>query len=361
MRKLATIRTISELLPIDGADLILLAKIDGWQCVVKASEFAVGDLCVYFEIDSLIPLSPAVEHLRARAFKKMGDKEGIRVKTIKLRGQLSQGLALPIHSFAGVPLSIDEYDYTFENVMWNVNEDVSDYLGVLKYEQPIPVQLAGQVRGNFPTFIKKTDEERCQNLGKVIFEENKDSFYEVTMKMDGTSFTGYSKDEHTGVCGRNWELDINEQNANNSLVRMYVDSGLQAALCNLRLNYAVQGELMGPGIQQNREGFKTTKLFVFNIYDIDNSCYLPPAKRREVLEELYVFGLNKEMVQHVPIIAYNANLYDTLGITNTDQLLKFAEGPSLVNPVREGLVFKRQDGGFSFKAISNAFLLKEKD
>ena len=118
---------------------------------------------------------------------------------------------------------------------------------------------------------------------------------------------------------------------------------------------------MGPGIQQNREDFKSTKLFVFNIYDIDHACYLPPEQRRKALEELYVLGLNKEMVQHVPIIEYSVNLQDTLGITNVDQLLKFAEGPSIVHPIREGLVFKRLDGGFSFKAISNAFLLKEKD
>ena len=99
MRKLASIRKIKEILPIEGADLIVLVKIDDWQCVALKTEFSVGDLCVYFEIDSFIPIIPQVEHLRAKAYKKMGDKEGIRIKTIKLKGQISQGLALPVHAF----------------------------------------------------------------------------------------------------------------------------------------------------------------------------------------------------------------------------------------------------------------------
>lgn len=358
MRKLATIRQIADILPIEGADAIVLVKIDGWQCVAKKEEFQVGDLCVYYEIDSFLPLRPEYEHIRSRTYRKMGEQEGLRIKTIKLRGQISQGLALPISETLKI-----EWSHTFLNFEdardLQVGDDVTEVLGVQKYEPPVPTQLAGQVSGNFPGFIKKTDQERCQNIGRDIFVTNKDSAYEVTMKMDGTSFTAYYRDMIDGVCGRNWELKIDE-NEGNSLVRMYVDSGLQAALREFGGNFAVQGEFMGPGIQKNREGFASPKMFVFDIYDIDAGEYVPPLTRRAILNELYNFGLNKEMVQHVPVIGTYLTM-EKLGITNVAELLAYAEGPSLVHLIREGLVFKRIDGKFSFKAISNKYLLKEED
>jgi len=362
MRKLATIRKIDQLIPIEGADLVQLAKIDGWQTVVKKSEFNVGDYCVYFEIDSHLPIRPEFEILRRNSLKKMGDREGFRIKTVKLRGTLSQGLALPIDLFFNDFID-SEYDEGQElcEFFWIVGNDLSDLLDVQKYEVPIPAQLAGQVRGNFPGFIQKTDQERCQNIARDIFIDNKGARYEVTMKLDGTSFTAYRKDDRTGVCGRNWELDVNEENAGNSLIRMYVDSGLQQALHELGLNIAVQGELMGPGIQKNREGFVSHKLFVFDIYNIDQNAYIGPKERRGILKDLYDLGLNENMVAHVPVIAYEAELFDTLGIDDVDGLLHLADGSSINHPIREGLVFKRLDGGFSFKAISNKFLLKEED
>ncbi len=357
MRHLATVRKIDEVLPIEGADAIVLVKIDGWQCVALKNEFKVNDNCVYFEIDSFVPLCPQVEHLRSKAFKRMGDKEGIRIKTIKLRGQLSQGLALPLSAFP------DAMTAFHKTRLYDPDErhfDVSEILGVEKYELPVPTQLAGQVKGNFPTFVPKTDQERCQNMGKDIFVANADAFYEVTMKLDGTSFTAYHTLDKDGVCGRNWDLDI-EGNETNSLVRMYLDSGLDAVLRELGRDIAVQGELIGPGIQKNREQLTATKLFVFDMYDIAKGAYLTPAERHAVMAELWDMGLDKEMVDHVPVIAHSANLFDTLGITNVDQLLKFAEGPSIKHAIREGLVFKRLDGQFSFKAISTQFLLKCED
>jgi RNA ligase (TIGR02306 family) len=348
MRKLATIRKISDILPIEGADLIVRVKVDDWYCVALKTEFNVGDLCVYFEIDSFIPIIPQVEHLRARAYKKMGDKEGIRIKTIKLKGQISQGLALPVSVLTMIESEL------FEGL------DVSFPLGVEKYEQPIPQELNGQVKGNFPTFIKKTDQERCQNIGYQIFTENKDATYEVTMKLDGTSYTGFQNNGEDGVCGRNWQLQLDEWNASNALVRMFIDSKMQSALQAYGKNIAVQGEFMGPKIQANREGLTTYTLFVFDIYDIDNQCQLSPDNRRVALQALYDLGMNKDMVQHVPILAYNVTLAD-LGISDVAGLLKAAEGPSINHVIREGEVYKRMDGLFSFKAISNAFLLKEKD
>jgi len=361
MRRLVTIRTVGEIEPIPGADAIEVANVDGWKIVVKKGEYITGHPCVYFEIDSFLPLTERFEFLRARCHKRMGDQEGLRLKTIKLRGQVSQGLLMRLSEFPEITAIADSLpeDYSSSEVFeYLASLDLSELLDVQKYEPPVPAALAGQISGNFPGFIKKTDQERCQNLGYEIFVDNKDSCYEVTMKMDGTSFTAFHRDDEDGVCGRNWQLKLDETNEHNTLVRMYVDSGLQAALRKIGGNYAVQGELMGPGIQKNRESLKEHHLFVFDIYDIDNGCYLAPHARLALMDMLYPAGLNSRMVTHVPFMHDNVTLAE-LGITNTAELLAFAEGPSFNHPVREGLVFKRIDGRFSFKAISNLFLLKE--
>ena len=360
MRKLASIRQISEIQPIEGADLIVRVKVDDWYCVALKSEFSVGDLCVYFEIDSFIPIIPQVEHLRARAYKKMGDKEGIRIKTIKLKGQISQGLVLPVSSFFDMFVDSDFDEGQELSEYFFVGNDVSDLIGVEKYEQPIPTELNGQVKGNFPGFIKKTDQERCQNIGRIIFDEHKDTTYEITMKLDGTSFTGFYNKGEDGVCGRNWQLQMDEWNANNTLVRLFVDSNLQSALQAYGKNIAVQGELMGPKIQANREGLTAYTLYVFDIYNIDAQQQLSPDDRRDTLQALYNLDVDKKIVQHVPIFAYGVTLAD-MGISGVAELLADADGPSITHAIREGKVYKSMDGQFSFKAISNQFLLKEKD
>lgn len=361
MRKLATIRRIDDLLPIEGADLVQLAKIEGWQCVVKKSEFKVGDLCVYFEIDSHLPVRPEFEILRRNSHKKMGDRDGFRIKTIKLRGTLSQGLALPVDLFFDDFIDSDEDEGQELMEYFCVGNDLSDLLDIQKYEKPIPMEIAGQVKGNFPGFIQKTDQERCQNIGRNIFVDNKDTKYEVSMKLDGTSFTGYHNDGVVGVCSRNWELKIDDpKNETNSLVRMFVDSGLHDVLLAFGQNFAVQAELMGPGIEKNREGLGSHKLFVFDIFDISTGRYVGSKERHLIMEELWAKGVNCDMVFHVPVLHTDITLYE-YGIFNVDQLLAFAEGPSIKHAIREGLVFKSMNGEFSFKSISNKYLLKEED
>lgn len=352
-RKMATIRKIDNIEPIAGADLIQLATVDGWKVVIKKNEYSIDDLAVYFEIDSWIPTELAPFLSKGHEPRVYNGVKGEKLKTVRLRGQISQGLLLPLSV-------LGERDEIFTIGSGCIGADVTTDLNVQKYEAPIPSELAGQAAGNFPSFIPKTDEGRCQNMYVDIFVNNANAHYEITTKLDGTSFTGFRNGDTDGVCSRNWMLKLDGDNENNSMVRLFIDSKLREVLHNLNVNYAVQGELMGPGIQGNREELKKAKLYVFNIFDIDTGCYLSPTRRHEVLDELYMFGVDKELVQHVPVIAYNANLPDTLGITTIDQLLKFAEGPSIVHPVREGLVFKRTDGNFSFKAISNDFLVREK-
>jgi len=346
-RKMATIRKIAEIQAIPEADKICAYRVDGWWVVEVVGKYVVGDLVVYAEPDSWIPHELAPFLSKGHEPRTFNSIAGEKLKTVRLRGQLSQGLLMPLE-----PTCANIESMLFEGL------DVSFPLNIQKWEAVIPSELAGQAAGNFPRFIPKTDQERCQNLYEDIFIKNADAYYEITTKLDGTSFTAFYADKEEGVCSRNWELKLDGANENNSMVRMFIDSGLQSVFRQLNRNLAIQGELCGPNIQANKEQLKSVKLFVFDIFDIDNNCYLIPSERHKLMEELWLFGVDRDMVQHVPVIAYSANLYDTLGITTMDQLLKFADGPSLNAAIREGVVFKRIDGKFSFKAINNRWLLK---
>jgi tRNA-binding EMAP/Myf-like protein len=159
-RKLASIRTITDIQPIPNADSIEVVSIGGWKVVSKKGEYNVGDMCVYCEIDSFLPVLPQYEFLRKSSYKKMSDgTEGFRLKTIKLRGQVSQGLVLPISI-------LPEGKTLFEGM------DVTDVLSITKYEPPIPASLSGQVKGHFPSFLQKTDEERCLSFETLIETED---------------------------------------------------------------------------------------------------------------------------------------------------------------------------------------------
>ena len=359
LRKLVSVRRIADLQPIPGADAIEVATVDGWKLVVKRGEFKVGDLCAYFEIDCFLPESdPRYAFLMKSGVREFEGVRGHKLRTIKLRGQISQGLALPIGLFVNDFIGSKEDEGQELCEFFTPGTDLTELLGIKKWEAAIPAQLAGQVKGVFPSFIRKTDQERCQNLIEEIFTDNKDAKYEVTMKLDGSSCTIYHRDGELGVCSRNLELKINEENQNNSMIRILYDTLMNVSLPAIGRNVAIQGEIMGPGIQGNREGFKKTEFFIFDIFDIDRGEYFTPAERQEFVQKLAGWSPN---VQHVPILAYSANLLDTLGIVDVEGLLRFAEGKSINHAVREGVVFKRLDGKFSFKAISNRFLEKEQD
>lgn len=337
MRKLASVRRIDEIRPIEGADAIECAVVGGWTVVVKKGDVKPGDLAVYFEIDSFLPIRPEFEFLRKSCYKNVnGLSEGFRLRTIRLRGQLSQGLVLPLDI-------LTEPENRFEG------EDVTEELGIVKYEPPLPAQLNGRARGNFPLFVRKTDQERCQNLKRDIFEKNADSEYEVTLKLDGSSITIYHNDGAVGVCSRNLDLQLDQEG--NTFVDMAKKSGLLEILPNLG-NIAIQGELMGPGIQGNREGFPDTRMFIFDIFNIDTGNYVAPELRHTLLSGLLPKVRDVYVAPVVRIGKIESE--DVFG------LLEQADGESINNSVREGLVFKRMDGQFSFKVISNKFLLSEK-
>lgn len=379
MRKLVTIRTVSEVNPIEGADSIECLTVEGWKVVSQKGNFKIGDPCVYFEIDSFLPDgNPLWQDLVDRSSREFEGKKGHVLRTIKLRGQVSQGFCIPLSEVTALPFRKETNgSYTrfhgHRDMVFDVDKNITDwsqyrdhdwadYLGVKKYEAPIPSQLAGQVKGAFPSLIKKTDQERCQNLAAEIFADL-DAKYEVTVKLDGTSMTVYHDPEGTGgVCSRNLELKTTDENKDNTMVKL-AREGLQQ-FCAAFPHIAVQGELMGPGIQGNRENLKKPTFFVFDMFDMVKGRYLTSVERMQLILDGFDAHIwhegHGDHVRHVPVLHYEISLRE-LGITNTQELLAFAEGKSLTHDIREGVVFKRLDGQFSFKAISNKFLLKQKE
>lgn len=334
MRKLATIRKIDDLQPIEGADKIEVATVGGWKVVAQKGLYEVGDLAVYFEIDSWIPHNIAPFLSKGREPREYEGVKGEVLKTVKLRGQVSQGLLMPLSELFSATRNHEPF----------VGEDLTDLLGILKYEKPIPAQLAGEVLGHFPSFIPKTDQERVQNID---LSEIRGMTFEVTEKLDGSSMTVYVNEGHIGVCSRNLELRETE---GNTLWRVARECGIIDLMTGIDQNFAIQGELVGPGIQGNKYKLKEHKFFVFDIWDIDFQKYLSPEARFKFCQ--------KYDLPHVATLAY-----EPLGSASVDVLLSNAEGKSALNyqAEREGLVFKSADATVSFKAISNKFLLKNGD
>lgn len=371
MRKLASIRRIADIQPIEGADAIEVATIDGWKVVVKRGEFAVGDLAVYIEIDAWVPHELAPFLSKGQEPREYNGVKGERLRTIKLRGQVSQGLLLPLR-----PVFAEWTDENFQkNILEDeerVGDDLTEALGIQKWEAVLPAQLQGQAAGMFPTsLIPKTDQERIQNcFGEiqkrakrfatekvwnadtqtleerpvVVPEGFKEPTYEVTLKLDGSSCTIFRWEDELRVCSRNLELKINDENRDNTFVAMALKYGHR-----IPNGVAVQGELMGPGIQGNREGFTEHKFFVFDMFDINKHEYVPPVYCR----------MNCHLLEldHVPVITVDAN-----APASVEEGLALAEGPSINHKIREGLVWKcNEDPSFSFKTISNKFLLQGGD
>jgi RNA ligase (TIGR02306 family) len=332
-RKLASIVVIDDIAPIPGADMIEVATVKGWKLVIKKNEFKAGDHAVYCEIDAFLPITPAFGFLRKSSYRKMGETEGFRLKTIRLRGQISQGLLLPVAMLGG---------YAYE-----LGEDVSAQLGIIRYEAPVPAALAGMMKGAFPSFIPKTDEERIQNLSHLYDSYKQQPCY-VTEKLDGSSVTYYLRDGEFGVCSRNLEL---QETADNTLWKVARQLDIAAKLATLGKNLALQGELIGEGIQGNPYDIRAQSIRFYNAFNIDSYEYLSMPDFLALINQL---GL-----QHVPVLDMAFQLPDTI-----EMLLNIAEGASALSPAhrkteREGLVIRSADRRISFKVISNKFLLNE--
>lgn len=358
LRKLATIRKVLELRQIEGADIIEVAIIDGWQCIVKKGEFKVGESVIYIEIDSVVPAQEKFEFLRKRNF---------RVRTIKLRGQISQGLALPL-SF-------------LPDKKYNLGDDVTDILGITKYDPERQEELEGLLKkkknpiikflmrfkwfrrlykpkkdnGGFPDWIAKTDEPRIQNLVNLFQMEGElGTKFIATEKIDGQSATYFlkkvGKKFQFGVCSRRENIS-NDHNHGGSYWKIANKLKIKDVLTALIGNedfIVLQGENFGKNIQGNKYKLDDLDFRAFNL--IFPSGKVPTPKMKELLEPLGV--------KVVDIISEGFMLPETI-----EEIVEFSKGNSLLLPAqkREGLVFRNFEKEISFKAINPEFLLNEKD
>lgn len=291
--------------------------------------------------------------------------EGYRLKTMKMAGCVSQGLALPLHMFP--ELSDAE-----------IGKDVTELLSVIKYDVAEVVQddkpglKAANAERSFPSFIPKTDQERLQNLTSY-FHRHRRTAFEETLKLDGSSMTCYkiitphgwfkqkilvdllgfniAPSTSFGVCSRNLQLrKPKEGEPSSDFWKVAIEQNIEKAL---PAGYAIQGELIGPKIQNNHEKVDKLDYYVFDVYDINNSRYLLPQQRiRFVKEFLEPFG-----IKHVPILGYTTIFCDN---TDIPSMLERVKGES-INPgtISEGRVYKAlEHHGVTFKVINNEYLLK---
>lgn len=343
-RKLATIQTIKTVEPIPNADSIVKITFEsnGWVCVTNKDTNPIpGDRRIYFEIDSILPEIPIFEFMRPYKFK---------VKTISLRKQISQGLSIPLKEIEPYLPTLQGVDlYTLPDKF-----DLTDILGVVKYELPPDVQLSGDTKGSFPGFIVKTDEERATNIDNLT-DLLASHEWDVTIKMDGSSETIYLRDGEFGVCSRNQELKETEGNTFWKLARKYkIEERLRALNVITSINYALQGEAAGPGIQGNRIGLKDLELFVFTIQNIDKYSRLSNTEIEETLNQLNSFFPEAPSLRMVPKIK------DVPSLKTLDDVALLSEGSYLVTDrIREGIVLRaKDDPSISFKFINPKYLLK---
>lgn len=339
-RKLASIQYVHDVTPIEGADRIECIHVLGWQCVTNKGKFKVGDHCVYMEVDSFLPICEEFEFLRNRCFKKseiLG--EGFRLKTQRFKGQISQGLVMPLEI-------LPEREY-------QLGEDVTDVLCIKKWEVEERVTNSGTVIGDFPNGIPKTDELRVQSFPELIDEFKNVTGYYISTKMDGCSVTMYWKDGHFGICGRNYEYADDDKCA---MWKYAHEHEVPERVTELNLsNIAIQGEFCGAGIQQNRLKLLKPEWYVFTIINLETHRRLSLKKMQEICELL-----NLKMV---PV----EEVKDKFEYDSIEALIERAKGKYPSGNDKEGIVIrplepvysKTIEGPLSMKVINNDYLLKE--
>ena len=346
-RVMARIVRVDAINEIPGADQIEVASIGGWKVVVKKGEFQVNQLAVYCEIDSFIPHTIAPFLTKEGQFPKVyNNVEGQRLRTVKLRGQISQGLLLPLHVATEKFLNSPEGSENNSSGRFAEDDNVTELLGIQRWEPPAEFRAAN-AKGSFPHFIPKTDCERVQNLSREVQQWAEDEVvFQKSEKLDGSSMTLFYKDGEVGCCSRNIEL---KDDGTSTFWETAKVEKIVEKLIALGKNIALQGELIGGQIQGNAYKINGFKFFLYDVFDIDKQEYLRP----DVVEQF----AEAHGISHVPVIGYV-----TLPKGDTVQtLLKDADGKSAIGckPNREGFVYKSmRDTSISVKCISNAWLLK---
>lgn len=368
MRELAYIQTIKSLSPIPDADAIEKAEVLGWELVVKKGDFKVGDTCVYVEIDSILPQLPAFEFLRSKKF---------RVKTVKLRGQVSQGIAFPLSV-------IKEVDPSVNISSLKVGQDITEILKITKHDpeaalETIPEQekkswvsnklsylkwkLFGYKpvrRGSFPSDIPKTEEIRVQKMGGALMHHEGQDAY-ISEKLEGQSCTFvfrkegnwlsklFANNTNFQVCSRNTIIYNSRSGKKQShhLITVAEKYDLHNVLKKLGRNIAIQGEAVGGKIQGNIYKLPELDFYVFGIYDLD---------KKEYIHYLEMIALCSDLgLKTVPIV------YMQKIVADVPYYVELSKGTSMINPkiMREGIVVRTCEGNLSFKSINPNYLLKQ--
>ena len=372
MRKLASIQRIKAIAPIEGADAIEKIEVLGWELVAKKGDFKVDDFCVYVEIDSILPDKPEFEFMRPRKF---------RIRTIRLRGQISQGIAFPtsilpsgtkIEEDLDVTdlLGITKHDPEQESLVVAkepVFDDKNKYIRFYKKHKYLITKRIKKALGistktvsdDFPSYIPRTDETRVQNMHRGLATHEGKVAY-VSEKLEGSSTTFiaikskgsflkklFSKQPMRFiVCSRN-------RIVNNKIDdRWYVAKkyDIEKKLTALKMNIAIQGELIGPKIQDNIYKLDDKDFRMYLAYDIDAHKYLTYNELVELSKEL--------SIPLVPILDDNHIIH-----TDIKQYVDLSLGNSVLNnkQKREGVVFRLRDENFSFKSINPAYLFEKEE
>jgi RNA ligase (TIGR02306 family) len=334
IRSLVTIQQVKAVTPIPTSDFLEKVQIMGWQCVAKKGEFQAGDLGVYFEVDSFLPIDPRYEFLRASSFRDNADNGvGFRIRTVRMRGELSQGLLLPLPLFP-------------ELVGLAQGDDVTEKLSVKKWYIPEVAGAGGTIIGERPQGIPASDEIRIQSAVELLDELRGKNYY-ITTKMDGTSGIVYYIDGKIGCCSRNKEIKDETDALYWTPVYQY---GLKEKFAAYGKNIVLTGEICGPGIQRNKLRLAEYAWYVFDVKDWDAGSYVPYDKALEICASL---GLPT-----VPLEERGEQFSYTL-----EELLEKAKGKYPSGLDKEGIVVR--DALFpksvSFKVLNNDALLKEKD
>lgn len=369
MRELAYIQKIKSLTPILGADNIEKAEVLGWEVVVKKGEFKVGDPCVYCEIDSILPDLPCFEFLRSKKF---------RIKTIKLKGQISQGIVFH-------PSILKEVDPTYVLSNLTLGRDVTDLLKITKHDpealldvEPDQVKKSWAAnkwsylkwkllgikpvkKGSFPSDVPKTDETRVQKMGSLL-EEKVDQLVYITEKCEGTSATFvyrksgnwlgklFGQDHIFQICSRN-RIVFNSRSGGaptHDLCHIADKYSIREGMKKMNRNLAIQGECIGPKIQGNIYKLPELDFKVFLMYDLDKGIYLSLNEMVAIVTRL---GL-----QMVPMVQHEVSVNNSV-----TYYVELSKGKSKINEkiMREGIVIRSMNGDFSFKSINPEYLLKQ--
>lgn len=336
IRKLVSIKTVDGIEPIENADKIEVAVLGGWKSVIQKNTITVGEKVLYFEIDSFLPNTvKQFEFLTNKSSKKLISENGKEVeghilKTVRLRGKISQGLILKLELFPELSPLLEDCD--------NPDKVVVDYfeqLGVFKYEKPIPVD--GDLVGSYPDFTRKTDSQRVQNLSDKILEKlNDKATWFATEKADGQSTTFWKdEDGKIRVATRNYEVLMKPGSVYQNMISKYkLDEILQPG-------DIIKGELIGPGINGNNLKVGSRQLWFFD-WESDRDF---PEELKEFKVPTYDFPFPK-------------TVFEALDQVNglKSKINPEVETEGIVWWNKEGLEFEELDFRPNFKAINNNIL-----